>query len=763
MRWRAAATLLLCAPALFAQQSDERAYLDLYVNEQQHETVLVRLRGGDALIALEDLETAGLHGLSGTREVQEGRELVSLKSLEPVVRFELDQQALAVRLVAPPAMLQKTRVDLTPLQRPRDLVLHKDTTGFFNYSVTGDTTGAFSGSAELGASVQGNLAFTGLNLLPNGRAVRGLSFYAIDDLPELLRMTLGDAVAQSSALGGAMVVAGASVTREFSLDPYFVRQPLPRLSGSILTPSTLDVYVNGALLRQEQLAPGQFEVRNLPVPGGSGQVSYVVRDAFGRTQEFASPYYAASGVLAAGLSEYGYQVGLRRTNFGTGSFDYDGPALLARHRIGIGDWLTAGYRFESALPANGALLASGGPAVSLALPVGELDVESALSTEGHTSGAAVALAYSVFTRRFSAGASLRAMTARYANVAQPAAADRPLLQLLGSAGAPLTHTLSLTLESQLSSMRDAGLSTSLALRADLRLTNDLSLAVSGSRMRAPGSSADFGVFATLLYNFGRGTSGDFGANAGQKSGASAGVQKSLPAGEGYAYAVRSTLQDGQSAVTVAQGQYQGAYGSYLATWSRSGSSQGASATVAGATVLIDDQLMASRPVQDGYALIQVPGLPGVRGYLNNQEIGRTDESGNLLVPSLQPYSANHLSIGDSDIPLSYEIGLTHQLVATPLRGGALVRFDVRKVSTVTGMVRVEGAVPAYGEMVIDARTSPLGGKGEFWFEGLTAGHHEAQVEFKDGTCRLQFEVPAGAPAALDLGTLSCTRSVAATP
>src|SRR5438093_3737527 len=117
-------------------------------------------------------------------------------------------------------------------------------------------------------------------------------------------------------------MGGESVTREFALDPNFVRKPLRRLARAITSQSMLDVYVNGVLVRQEQIAPGPFEVRNLPVANGAGSVSYVVRDAFGRTQEFASPYYASSGVLADGVSEYGYHLGFRRTGFGTESFHY---------------------------------------------------------------------------------------------------------------------------------------------------------------------------------------------------------------------------------------------------------------------------------------------------------------------------------------------------------------------------------------------------------------------------------------------------------
>ena len=211
----------------------------------------------------------------------------------------------------------------------------------------------FSGAGELGASLGGNLAFSGFAVLPDHRFVRGLSYVVVDDPAAMRRIQLGDTIALSSVLGGTAQLSGISITREFSLDPYFVRQPLPKMSGAILSPSTLDVYVNGALLRHEQLAPGPFEVRNLPVGSGVGEISYVVRDAFGRTQEFASPYYAAAGVLADGISEYGYHLGFRRLGFGEESLHYGPPQLLARHRVGVGGWMTAGYRFESALQRAG--------------------------------------------------------------------------------------------------------------------------------------------------------------------------------------------------------------------------------------------------------------------------------------------------------------------------------------------------------------------------------------------------------------------------
>src|SRR5262249_57229804 len=110
----------------------------------------------------------------------------------------------------------------------------------------------------------------------------------------------------------------------------------------------------------------------------------------------------------------------------------------------------AGCRLESARQGTGgaSLLAGGGPAVALALRGGELDLDAAGSADGSTAGAAGAISYSVFTRRVSAGASLRAMSSGYSNLSLPAAVDRPLLQLSGSVGAPIVPRLNVTLQGQ---------------------------------------------------------------------------------------------------------------------------------------------------------------------------------------------------------------------------------------------------------------------------------------------------------------------------
>ena len=214
-------------------------------------------------------------------------------------------------------------------------------------------------------------------------------------------------------------------------------------------------------------------------------------------------------------------------------------------------------------------------------------------------------------------------------------------------------------------------------------------------------------------------------------------------------------------------QAQSSFGLYQAEYHREGASNTGLAQASGGVVFIGDDAFLSRPVQAGFALIQVPGVEGVRGYLNNQEIGRTDSHGNLLIPALAPYYGNRLRIEGTDVPMDYEVGSLEQLVATPLRGGAQVVFDVKRSQSVAGLIRMEsGKTPAFGELRVDYKgghaESPVSAEGKFWLDGVPPGKHHGLVEFRDGFCNLDLNVPASPERIVELGAVRCTIDQVAT-
>jgi outer membrane usher protein len=731
------------------------APLDLVVNGSVHEPVQVVLRDGDALVPVRDLEEAGLRRFEGRREAIDGRAFVSLRSLAPALSFEVDEQALALRVTARQEILARAALDLRPTSRPAELEVRGDASGFLNYSVQRRTDDRTSGFAEAGVSEGGRLLYSSGQLLYDGTAARGLTSLTLDDVGSLRRVVVGDGFAASSGLGGGVLLGGLSLAREYGLDPYFVRAPMPQLGGFASTPSTLDVYVNGVLTRQVPLAPGGYDVTNLPVTAGAGNVRTVVRDAFGRTEALDWRYYYTPGLLAPGLSDYSYSAGFRRLAYGRESFHYGPPVFVARHRAGITDRLTAGGRFDA-----GKDFASAGPTATIGLPFGTLELEAAASAEGGTVGGAASAGYSFVSRRFSGGALLRLLGDRYAHAALRAADDRARAQTSLYAGAPLGSRVSVGLSWSMLDRRDAGRSEVVSARTDVVVARNVTLGVTGSRNDTAAAPPAYDVFASLSWAFAPLSVADATVQAtrGGDSTVNAGAQRGLPAGTGFGYRARSGSGPAGDAATGLL-QYQWDHGRYEAQYDRIDRTQLGSATVAGGVVFLGDRVFLTRPVQDGYGLIRL-GVPGIRGFAEGQEIGRTDRHGDLLVPRLLPYYANRVGIADADVPVEYQIGRTELLAAPALRGGVVTRFDVAALHAVEGDLLVAGAgvAPAYGELRVRAAgaafSSPIGGDGRFYLESLPAGSHPAEAEWSGGRCRVTLVVPASPPIA-DLGSLRC--------
>jgi len=761
----------LTGPAMAQPADVERAILQLSVNGVEQGEVVVVLRSPDVLIRPADLQRAGLIGLAGRRETIAGEVYVSLVSLAPTVTYELDDRALTLRLTALPSTMTTNIQDFLQ-SRPPGLIYSEDPSAFLNTAVTGLDFDRYTWTGEGGLSIRRLLLYGTAARDENGVFSRGLTSLTYDDRERLVRWLVGDRFDSTGPLGGSTLLGGFSVSREFTLDPYFVRFPTVGLSGAVLTRSVAEVYVNGQLLRRETLPPGPFELRNLPASVGAGTAEVVLRDAFGRQQIVSSPFYFTSNLLRAGIQEWSYDVGFRREPQVAGLGEYGPWAVLARHRIGITDDLSLGARLEAA-----ADLVSGGPLVTLRLPVGEMELSVAGSRHETQNGWAGSLAYNYASRWFNAGWALRIFSDHYVTTTLKAPEDRPILEATALLGFPITTRSTVTLQYAHTDFRDAGPQERLSASLSVRLTNRASLFVTASHARQPQQKPDTSVFTGLTYFLGDRTTATASNEVGRHQNISAiEAQRSLPLGTGYGYRVRAVRAeqdlpqvDGRSGGStvdyqgLADLQYQSQYGFYEAAYERVNGRNTSALTAAVGLVAIGGGVHLTRPVQDSYALVSVPGVPGVRTALNNQEVGRTDSRGRLLVPNLLPYYGNRLSITDQDIPIDYSIAVTNRLVAPPVKAGAVVTFPARRIQAFVGTLVVESGgrtiTPAYGQLTVTAEgqtfESPIGRDGEFYLENLPRGRHPAVIDHKDAACRFTLDAPASAASLVDVGTVRC--------
>ena len=749
----------LCAASACLAAAPERAVMPVSINEVDQGTWLLVLLDGDVLTRVQDLEKARLRGFAGRRESFHGEEFVDLGSLAPEVHFVFDTEALTLKLTVPPSYFGSTTLSLAD-GPPQGIVYSKNTSAFFNYALSGGSFSRIEGFTEAGVSMRGNLLYSSASRSAEGDVIRGMTNFTIDDRDHLRRWVVGDAYASAGGLGGALFLGGVSVSSDYSLNPYFNRYPTLAFSGALTTPSRVDVYVNGAIVRTEQLPPGQFDLSNISVPTGTGSAEVVIRDAFGQQQTLTHPFYASSAVLARGLHEYTYNLGFRRNDLGTSNADYEQLSFLGQHRVGVTDALTAGFRLEGDRDR-----VSGGPGFAVLLEAGEIDAELAVSRDHGDRGYAGSAAYRYNGRPLNFGFLLAAQSPRYASLSLTPSQDRPRLGAGAFFGAQLGRRVGLTLQHTTSDMRDGPTRRLTSLFASVTLAQNANLVVSGASSRI-GNATDNQVFVGVSFFL----KANITASASYQRQARLGtgtvdLQKPLPVGTGYGFRVGGSDGDGARAVGGLI-QYQGPYGRYEASYARVGDQAATNVAVSGGLVAIGGTVVPTRAVGQSFALIRIPGVKGVAGFENNQEVGRTSRRGNLLVPDLLPYYGNLVSIAGSDLPLDYDIAATDELNAPPYRGGAVVTFPVKRIQSVSGTVVLElngeDVVPSFGELDAIAGgnhlESPVGEGGEFYLENVEAGTVEATIRFRGVTCSFVLEVPDSQQPFLRLPLARCVAS-----
>jgi outer membrane usher protein len=762
----AAAVLCLCVASLLllvgparaqegpSEQQPQRALLSLSVNQVDHGEVLAIIRSGDILIEAATLAQAGIKDARGQREAIDGREFVSLASLSPGITYEFSERALTLALTAGGAHLGSVVVDLRSSRPAFDYV--RATSAFLNYGFNWTGVGAATSAVEAGASLGPALALTTVSWDQRRGFVRGLSNVTFDERDRLRRWTMGDSLVAAGTLGSGLMIGGVHVHRDYGLDPYFVQYPMLGMTGTAVTPSTVEVKVNGRVVSRTTVAPGSFTLANIPMNSGSNDTQVVVRDAFGREQAMAAPFYLTTSALARGLHDFDYAVGFERAGDTTNSWEYGPLVAIGRHRYGFTDQLTAGFMAEAS--AN---TVTAGPTVNLRLPFGEFELAASASRSVGASGGAFSVGFARIGRRFTVNGRIRSMTSGYTMLMLDSSEDRPQVEAAAMLGVQVAPRVTLSLQEILARPHVAEPVSRTSVIAGIGLTRRLNAFVNASSVREPGRSR-VELFAGVSLALAPYTNASvWGQRTPGGSGVMADIQKSLPLGIGYGYRAQAALGGNVLAEGVLSAQ--GRYGRYEAGAQVIDGQQSPYVNVTGGLVAIGGGVHPTRAVNESFALVRVPEVAGVRTFLNNQEMGRTNGHGDLLVSNLLPYYANRLGISDQDVPFDHEVQRVEQAVGPPYRGGAVVVFRAEQWQAVTGTVVLDRTgqtvLPSYGEVVVSlpdrAISSPVGSDGQFFLENVPGGRQSAVVVFRDVSCKFTLDVPASSAGVVNLGVVHC--------
>ena len=616
--------------------------------------------------------------------------------------YEIDESAQAIDITAPASAFTSTTLD--GLGNVRTVATRPDPGFFLNH----DFQLLHSGNQELlSGLVEGGFfsrlgvfttQFAGPDLL-HSFVPRRLNTQFFRDFPEsMTTLTIGDSFSAVSPWARTVAYAGVRYASKFATQPSFISTPLPGIAGQASQPSTVDVYVDNVKRLSQPVAAGPFAIQNVPVISGQGEIRMVVTDVLGRQQVITESYIRSSLLLRARVSDFTYEAGTVRLNYGLKSNQYRSFFADATYRRGISDTLTLEGRIETQLGTETAGLG----AIYALRDIGIFSGGLAASIDGSHAGELLYAGYSRAQRSFGFAAQL-----------QMASANFRQLGLLAE-----QRATRLSLQAQLS--KSLGSRTAVAagyLRRDGRtesnvqaLTASLNLRLGRAFLTVGGtysllSPRPYGLSVALIVPLGERTIAMATGDSSPTS-RTAGVEvsRSISLGPGYGYRVRSTNMDQQK--NEAAFYYQNNAGSYGVEAAEGAGGTSVRLLERGSFVFLHRHLMVSRWLTDSFGVVEVPNAKGIPVYVNNQVMAKTDRWGFALLPWLVAYNRNSVRLDDAALPVDVTVDLEERVVVPMARSAAFLRYQPASVGGATLVLTGPGGQPVPQGAMVTVNANP---------------------------------------------------------
>ncbi len=744
----------------------EEMIVALRVNSQSRGDVLVDVQAdGSALMAAAE---AGKLGFTKERLSQLARPdgIVVLMSRSDL-KVQLNPESLTLEVSAEPVWFARTSLSLSSRGAIKVSQL-QGVHGWLNYAVSAQA--ARGADPTAGVETSAVVSYKGWTLQSDQNmaiAEQGTTFkrlrsaVAYDDLTSMTRLSAGDVTPQVGLGSTASRLLGVQWSRRFEFAPEVVRQPTFGWSGQVVTPSTVDVFVDGVRVRTFSVAPGPFDLRELSYFDGLRNVEVVIRDRAGGESRLTIPYYFANDLLAAGRDSFDVAIGTERAADGSKPW-----AISGSYRRGLSDAVTLGSaleaksdyqsaRFEFGLRSEklGTLFATAAASKARdALAAGHLSVAhqwsgGRLSTQmaatrqsagfgidPQVQGTArqmsqrrgASAGYSMDRQR---SVSMNFLRTKYARAASESILSVRVAQSWGRSGSVWSSVSQIAQDGQRTNVFAIGVSLPLGPRWSVSTTHTYEVRGENStNVRAARSDADDGWTNLRLAAEHRSNSTTVDAF----------IQRPFSFGT---LSLSSRAADGQAKFEF-----------------------GGESRFAGAVSFADQKLWLSPPIAQSFALVDAAGAPNVRVMHNNQLAGRTDDSGRLLLPNLAAFTANQIRIDDRDIPMEIELESVQQEIAPRFNAGTNVVFRGKRFAAVAGTLESSDATGktikvtaaeltvTQGAETVVSSTDEQGG---FYLDNIKPGRWSITAINRNVRCAAELTLPDPIPTFIDLGVVTC--------
>lgn len=747
------------APPMARAANDRLLPLEVFINSTKGGVWTLLERNG-ILYAPEDaFEEWRLNRTATAQDIEFQGQKWSPLSAIPGFEARLNFADQSVDLVFSPAAFNAIRLTQEAAMRPP--LSPSIPAAFVNYDLSYLTThsrNAVSGAGdtrdlgaltELGLSGQWGLltsTYVGRNLTSQDPSLtaswrRLETTYTRNFLDSNSTLRLGDSTTRTGIAGRPVYFGGVQFAKNFSLQPGFVSQPIPTVTGLSTAPSTVELYVNDALRQTSKVPSGPFSIDNFPALTGAGEARVVVRDILGRETVITQSFFSNANLLEENLTDWSVELGAVRNQLGAENADYGPRFVSGLWRQGLSKSITVEANGEWSKP-----LMRAGAGASYQLPFQMLG-QTALSFSrsdigGHGRNWLVGIERTGL--RHGISFSEQGASRGYRQLGIDTAAPLPRRQTTASYSYSTDKFGAVNVSYAGFDYYDLGKLNTLGLNYTIRLGQRSALTLGATRLS--GISSGTSVSATLtvpLENRITIAAGVTSRSGTTESYVNASRALSAETGWGWRTALGSRA-DGRYAEGGAY--YQGSKGLFSADVSTGQIQQNLRLGLVGGMVMADGQIFGTRRVQDSFAIVEVPGYANVGVGFQGSTLTRTDENGVALLPRLLPFQRNSVRLDPTELPISAELDSIEREAVPALRSAVKITFPVRSGRGALIRIVLDDGEPAPAgadvELIGDKQEFFVARRGEAFITGLQPANR-LRLKWRDASCTFDVALPPG--------------------
>ncbi|MHC8388603.1 fimbria/pilus outer membrane usher protein [Pseudomonas sp. MDT2-39-1] len=566
--------------------------------------------------------------------------------------------------------------------------------------------------------------------------------YVQRDLPGTAgTLSLGESVTPGDMFQ-SIPFRGVQLSTDVDMLPDSLQGYAPIIHGIAQTQAKVEIRQHGYSLYTTYVAPGPFEIRDLNAATGSGDLEVIITEADGTERRFIQPYATLGNLLRQGTWRYSVTAGQYNENnensdrptFTQASFAY---GLPSDYTLSVGGLFSDAYRAWQMGVGKG--LGSLG-AISLDATQATTD-----TARGTLSGQSYGIRYG---KAFDSGTSIRFAGYRYSTQGYRDFGEA-VFQRNANYDA-LDAYQGISRRSRL----EANISQSLDSRASIYLNLTQQDYWGSSRQER---QLQFGV-NTQISKVNVGLYASKSLSDSDYQGAQIGLTFTFPLGQQSASVSLNRNTDGSNDQRLGMSGMAGQYNDvnynvdmlrsetsantgsasvgYRAPWAQLSGGASNSRDYKSANIGMSGSVLAhaggielGQSMGETMALVEVKDTPNVG--VNNAPGSLTNSKGYSLVPYVQPYRKNRISLDTSQLDTNTDIDNGVKTVI-PRRGAVvLARFDASHSQKVLATVRLKnGVFVPFGAAVLDEKgrkVNVIGLGGQVLL--AVADSHKFQVEW----------------------------------